>query len=117
MRHRFRTELALAVGLAGCVMLAEQAIAIPIELDLAGIVGSTIHFDGAGHFTFTPGGGANQFSITTESGGDGSAAGDLGFMTGTWSFDLAGNVTGSGSLTILGNNGTLTATLTWDAIH
>ena len=117
MRNRFKLLLALTAGVVASAMLAQQAQATPITLNFGNTQGGQINFDGAGGFNFSPGGAAsaanNSFKITGAS-GPSLSIGDFGTMSGSWTFDGAGNVSGSGTLDIEDFAGShLTATLTW----
>ena len=105
--------------LAACLTLASQQAYGTLSFSSLG--GSAIHFDGAGNFGFTPGGGSDQFQITT----GGSAFGDLGNVSGSYAIGAVtisgGNqsapVTGSGTLTIHDGLGSdLTGGITWVTI-
>jgi hypothetical protein len=102
-------------------MLAQQAQAI--ALNFGNTPTGQISFDGASHFDFPVTGVAgpanNSFKITGVTGGAGTSVGFFGTMTGPaggWTFDGAGNVTGSGTLDVFDGSAHLTAALTWSKL-
>ena len=108
---KITAALALAAAAIG---FADSAKAV--SFDYASTVHSSIHFPGNHTFSFTPS--MNNFQV-----GSGSAAGDFGQITGTFTIGTITHpfpgfstapVTGMGTFVIhdgMGNN--LTATLTW----
>jgi hypothetical protein len=106
------TRLPAALLLGACLAAATSVEALTI--DYANTVGSSINFDGLGHFSFTPSG--NSFAVTS-----GSAAGLLGEITGSYSIGAittvgivsSAPVTGVGSFVIHDGSATLSGTLSW----
>lgn len=97
--------------------LAMGTAAKAVKIDYSSTSTTGISFDGSGHFNFSPVG--NNFLVT-----DGLGVGDLGSISGpvggftigtitTSGVDQMASVTGTGTLTITGHGGTLSATLTW----
>lgn len=115
----------LAAGALGIGALTQSASGI--TLNFGNIQGSTVHFDGASHFTFLPGNGGNQFSITSVTGGVGDSVSDLGYISSVSPGFTIGSVThvgatyyagvtGSGVLHISDGTKLLTGDLTWTDI-
>jgi hypothetical protein len=100
--------------LVGLLTLAMGFAAQAVTFDYASSVGAKINFDGANHFSFSPG--LGNFSVS-----DGTAAGLSGEITGTYTIGAittsggvsSAAVTGSGTYVIHDGVNTFSATLTW----
>ena len=104
----------MMAGLAACLSLS-AGVCSAVEIDYASTVNSSIQFNGNSTFTFVPS--SNNLKI-----GNGSAAGLLGELTGTYTIGAvttAGDgsksapVTGTGTIVIHDGANDLTATAVW----
>ena len=114
MKTNTRSWISRTLALAAITLLLVTNAEAAVSFDYAGVAGSSILFPGGGTFTFTPP--ADNFNVTS-----GSAAGDLGSITGVFSIGTittfgpvsTAPVSGAGLLSISDGVFDLTASLKW----
>ncbi len=105
--------------IAAVMLCSTSAFASTVTIDFSNSTGAKINFPGNNTFFFTPNGSSDtNFTVT-----DGTAAGLLGRIDGTYTIGTVSgpdgggtstaNVTGSGTFNIFDGANTLTGSLTW----
>jgi hypothetical protein len=117
-----KTLLSCLAGLSICVLASGVAHASPTLQfsSSAGAVGAQIGFNGDSTFDFTAATDGSDFTINSDPGGDGSALGLKGTISGVYTIGaISANsapVTGSGVLTISDGIKNFTANVSWVSI-